>query len=126
MDRIFEINRQRVFTLKEAEALLPLVFRMTEDAQKEVKHLMNCLEAIPNRQSERAKEWEAQIDDIVLRWQRKVEKLGMHPKGLWLADFDNGEGYYCWKFPETRIQYSHSYQDGFSGRKLIRIDGLDA
>lgn len=127
MDRLFEINRQRIFTKAEAEQLLPLVFRLTEESQREVKHLMNCLEALPDRQSDRAKEFEATIDGIVLRWQGKVEKLGLLPKGLWLADFDNGEGYFCWKFPETRIQYTHSYQDGFSGRKLIRQDdGLEA
>lgn len=120
---IIEINRRRTFTLGEVQGLLPLVFRMTEDASREVRKLMQCLEALPDRKSDRAKEFETDIDDLIERWQQKIERLGGKPKGLWLADFDNGEGYWCWKFPETVIQHHHGYQDGFSGRKMIPTSG---
>jgi hypothetical protein len=36
-----------------------------------------------------------------------------------MADFDNGEGFYCWKYPEIKINHWHGYQDGFSGRILV-------
>lgn len=77
------------------------------------------MEAIKGMSSSRAGEIEADINKVVDRWQQKVTKLGATPKGLWLADFDNGEGYYCWKFPETEISYWHGYNDGFSGRTAI-------
>ena len=41
-------------------------------------------------------------------------------KGMWLADFDAGNGYYCWKFPENEIRFWHGYKDGFSGRVEIQ------
>ncbi|MBI3607499.1 MAG: DUF2203 family protein [Nitrospirae bacterium] len=46
-------------------------------------------------------------------------QLGCEVKGLWLVDFDNGEGYYCWKYPEDELEYFHEYTSGFSGRTKI-------
>lgn len=111
--------KKRVFTISEAHELLPLIYHITEGAQKEVKSLVNNLEAIKQSSSTKAKEYEAQINVIVERWQQKLQRLGASPKGLWLADFDNGSGYYCWKFPETKIAHWHGYNDGFSGRMPI-------
>jgi hypothetical protein len=49
-------------------------------------------------------------------WQSKVEKLGGDPKGLWLVDFDCGIGYFCWKFPEEKLNHFHGYTEGFKSR----------
>jgi hypothetical protein len=46
-------------------------------------------------------------------------QLGCLPKGIWLVDFDNGEGYYCWRYGDDQIEYFHGYSDGFSGRIAI-------
>ena len=48
-----------------------------------------------------------------------MEALGIVVKGLWLVDFDNGEGYYCWKYPEPAIRHYHGYDEGFAGRMKI-------
>ena len=45
---------------------------------------------------------------------------GLEAKGLWLVDFDNGEGYYCWSYPESSITHYHGYDDGFAGRISIQ------
>jgi hypothetical protein len=116
---ITPLNQKKTFTLEEAQDLLPLVYRVTDNAQKEVKHLMNKMEAIKNVSGQRASELEAEINELVERWQHKLQRLGASPKGLWLADFDNGRGYYCWKFPETEIGFWHGYNDGFSGRMPV-------
>lgn len=109
----------RTFSLAEAQDLLPLVYRLTEDTAKRTKYLMGCIDALPDKKSARALELQEQINELVDRWQNKIERLGARPKGLWLADFDSGSGYYCWKFPEVKILYKHGYQDGFTGRILI-------
>ncbi len=119
---MFEIiNRHvgKVFTLDEVQDLLPLIYRMTEESSKRCKYLVACIEALPDKKSERAAQLQDEINEIVERWQQKVERLGAKPKGLWLADFDYGSGYYCWKFPEVKILYKHGYQDGFTGRIVI-------
>jgi hypothetical protein len=52
-------------------------------------------------------------------WAADVQALGPEVKGLWLVDFDNGHGYYCWCYPEAAILHYHAYEDGFAGRVKI-------
>lgn len=119
MIEITGFDTVKTFTLEEAQELLPLIYRMTDDSAKKVKYLMACIEALPDKKSDRARELQEEVNSLISRWQRKIERLGAKPKGLWLADFDYGTGYYCWKFPEVKILYKHGYQDGFTGRILI-------
>ena len=125
MFEIIDQNESRIFTLEQAQEILPLIYRMTEEAAKEAKYLMGCIDALPEKKSFRAEELQNQVNQIINRWQNKLERLGAKPKGLWLADFDNGEGYFCWKYPEVKILYRHGYQDGFTGRILIACEDHD-
>ncbi len=119
VENVVEINRKKEFTLQEARQLLPIVYRMTEEASREVKAHLNRIEAFSDKTHPSVAIIENSINSIIDRWQVKVEKLGAEPKGLWMADFDSGEGYFCWKYPENEINHHHGYQDGFSGRILI-------
>ena len=120
MKNVIEINRKKVFTHDEVSQLLPLIYRLTEESQGEVKKIINFIDAHKDKKSRTGIELEARLNEIVTRWQIKIEKLGGEPKGLWLADFDSGDGYFCWKFPENEICYWHGYQDGFTGRMMIK------
>ena len=119
MENIVEINRKKVFTLEQAKTMLPLVYWLSEQASDEVSSHLNRLKAFSDKAHPVAMEIDAAVNKIVEKWQAKMEKLGAEPKGLWMADFDNGAGYFCWKFPETEIKFWHGYQDGFSGRIVI-------
>jgi hypothetical protein len=55
----------------------------------------------------------------VTAWAEAVQDLGAEAKGLWLVDFDAGNGYYCWKHPEATVSHYHGYDDGFAGRMKI-------
>ena len=92
---------------------------MTEVADSKIRCLLQKLDTIEDRESVIAQDLEKEIDLNIRQWQQKIEKLGARPQGLWLIDFDNGEGYFCWKFPERKIMFFHGYQDGFSGRKAL-------
>ncbi len=116
MANLFEINSRRVFSNTEANELLPVIYRITEEAQKTVRNYVNQLKALPDKNSPKALQIEAEINVIVEKWNSKIQRLGGKPKGLWLADFDNGSGYFCWKYPETEIGFFHGYREGFSGR----------
>jgi hypothetical protein len=120
LDNVVELNRERHFSVDEANALMPLLHKITLCASTEVKSLINRLDAMKADNQEYVEFVENQINDTISRWQTKLEKLGINPKGLWIADFDAGDGYYCWKYPESEIKYWHGYNDGFSGR--IPID----
>jgi hypothetical protein len=116
MENLVELNRQRFFSLDEARDLLPIVQRITRQHSERVESLISRIESLSTKQNEITERLEAEINSEVQSWQSKLEKLGVHPKGLWVADFDSGDGYFCWKFPEPTIAFWHRYSDGFSGR----------
>lgn len=95
---------KRVFSLGEARTVLPKVKELTSDAVFRYARLGEGESSDEERQG------------IVRDWAREVLSLGAEIKGLWLVDFDSGAGYYCWKYPETSLEYFHGYEEGFAGR----------
>jgi hypothetical protein len=116
----------RVFTLVEARALFPLVRRLTHEAYDELDPVRRALETVVPT-NPKLPEIERQYEGIVRRWVGKMERLGLVVKGLWLVDFDTGDGYLCWKFPELKIGHYHGYHEGFTGRRPLEevIEELD-
>jgi hypothetical protein len=116
----------RVFSLEEARALFPLVQRLTQEAHAELEPVRRTLEnMVPT--NPRLPEVEREYEAVVRRWVGKMERLGLVVKGLWLVDFDTGDGYLCWKFPELRINHFHGYHEGYSARRPLDevIEELD-
>ena len=97
-------DKKRIFTLDEARSLLPKVKELTSDAVFKFARLAEDEETEDERQG------------VVGEWAREILALGAEIKGLWLVDFDSGAGYYCWKYPETSLEYFHGYEEGFAGR----------
>ena len=103
---------KRIFTYAEARALLPLVQQITYEAHERVERLLGgAVDRVETRE---------QAQSIVNAWSTDIRALGLDIKGLWLVDFDNGSGYYCWKHPEPTLDYYHTYEEGFEGRVRIQ------
>ena len=113
------INRRGVFSLEEARRILPVVRRITLEFSVKVELLIARLETLQLNQTETICALEKQVNELIQTWNDKIRKLGADPRGLWVVDFNSGEGYYCWKHPESDILYWHSYEDGYSGRKPL-------
>lgn len=105
-------TQKRLFTYAEAKALLPRVQQLTQEAHEKVERLLGASTQVPQTRE--------QAQSIVNAWASEMGALGLDIKGLWLVDFDNGSGYYCWKHPEASLDYYHTYEDGFSGRVRIQ------
>ncbi len=113
-----EHSAPKIFTLDEALRVFPQVKALTERAvvaSTVVEAQLLALKDSGTRQSE----LESEYADLVRRWVQEVLQLGCEVKGLWLVDFDNGDGYYCWTYPEDQLEYFHDYTSGFSGRTKI-------
>lgn len=107
---------KRVFSYGEAVAMLPEVRRSTEEAHQQV----TALAAHGADSGATSGEVEDLVGEVIRDWAQAMVAKGLEVKGLWLVDWDNGSGYYCWKHPEEGLNYFHSYEDGFRGRMRIQ------
>jgi hypothetical protein len=119
---VVEFNKKKVFTLEEIQNLLPIIHKITKKYSDKVQILIRRLESLQGHNEDVVIALESKVNSYILEWQSKVEKLGGATKGLWIADFDSGDGYYCWKFPEEKILFWHGYSEGYCGRIRIEKD----
>jgi hypothetical protein len=105
---------KRTFTFSEAAALLPEVRRLTGEAHARIEVIH-----ARHERGEQAEALQAEADAVYQAWADSMRERGIEVKGLWLIDFDNGSGYYCWVWPEAKLEYYHSYEAGFRGRMRI-------
>ena len=109
---------RRIFSLDQARALLPEVKALTADAVRRVEDLTARMQNVQEADSSHAL-MESNIETAIRDWSLAIERLGLEAKGLWLVDFDNGQGYYCWCYPEETVSHFHDYDGGFRGRMKI-------
>ena len=110
---------KRCWSLAAARELVPDVRERTAKAVPEVEALLAERERLAPDDPARA-ELEVRLRARIARWARAMEALGVEVKGLWLVAFDNGSGYFCWRWPETTLSWFHGYEDGFAGRTRIQ------
>ncbi|MDH5656114.1 MAG: DUF2203 domain-containing protein [Spirochaetia bacterium] len=111
--------KSKIWTLDEARKLLPEIIEITSSAYKETQRIIEDLESkIHPENIQELKESELQA--VISEWALGIAKMHADVKGLWLVDFDNGRGYYCWKLGESDILYEHTYEAGYAGRKPIK------
>lgn len=101
---------KRTFTFDEARKLLPAVRERTRRAIARIEGL-GAESASPDGPEAKA---------ILLAWAREMHALGIEVKGPWLVDFDAGDGYWCWRWPEETLDYFHGYDEGFAARVRIQ------
>jgi hypothetical protein len=106
---------RRIFTYDEALSTFPLVRDLTAAAVRQIEALTSGLGSREELDARREDLEEAQ-ERIVRAWTREVAAIGCEVKGVWLVDWDSGDGYYCWRFPEPSISHFHTYDEGFAGR----------
>lgn len=113
---VVSIGVTRVYSELDVQLVIKTVYKLSERANEKMEALIKKLEVVRDIPESTVLEIESQINALILAWQTKIEKLGGTPRGVWFADFDSGEGYYCWKFPEAKVEHWHAYQDGYSKR----------
>jgi hypothetical protein len=107
-----------VFTLTEASELLPAIQEMTAEAVRHAEALADGMDDLADDDPQRTM-LGAELKIVIDDWAQRIREMGLEAKGLWLVDFDNGEGYYCWKHPEPSLSHYHGYEEGFAGRMKI-------
>jgi hypothetical protein len=113
-----ERRTRRVFSYDEALATFPVIRDRTDAAVRQDEALVNQVQSRDEMEQRKA-ELEAAYRAIVDRWTAEIESVGCAVKGLWLIDWDAGDGFYCWRYPEPTVLHYHGYDDGFAGRVPI-------
>lgn len=121
--QIIQLRGKRIFTYADACQLLPIVRRITNDAVEKAEKVMIQMDVL-DKLGEKHKALELVLNSLIEEWVNKIERLGCEAKGMWLVDFDSGNGYYCWQHGESRLGHFHGYAEGFGGRRPIEIPSL--
>lgn len=111
----------RKWTLDEARAALPGIIEITEHAHERSRQLQQHLTKGIRPENEQ-EGLEDELERVLTQWVEAVQSMGAEVKQLWLVDFDNGRGYYCWQYGESDLLYEHSYEGGFAARKRITTE----
>ena len=95
-----------IFTLDEARSLLPQVKELTQhyhDLVEDARESLNDPQDAPE-----VAQVEKRMNALLQEWVHSIQDLGVDVKGMWLADFDSGDGYYyCWKSGADRQNPFH-------------------
>lgn len=127
----------KLFTIDEANRMLPLVRRIVEDLVRDhgswrekvdqfeiatVGSSIDRPDAIAELLQSEAQRLAADIEGYV----KELNELGVECRGLdaGLVDFpgemDGKAIYYCWKLGEPSVRYWHGVNAGFAGRQPLR------
>ena len=109
---------KRIFTYEQALDTFPAVRDVTTSAVRQVQALYSRVQS-PEELEQRGDELEGAAHSIIESWVAEMARLGCQVKGLWLVDWDCGDGYYCWRYPEEALGFFHGYEDGYQGRVPI-------
>lgn len=129
-------ERPRLFTLEEANALLPRIAPILENLQSLKAELDTARLALArftpamraNGHGMEALTYERQIVELVTRLTQGVREIagyGVEVKDLdhGIVDFPSQRGgrivYLCWRLGEERILYWHELDSGFAGRQPL-------
>lgn len=109
MGEIIPIHTRRSFSSAEAERLLPVIRRMTEKAAREVAQLQEQIRFVPQNEPLYQRLF-AKMQLAVRRWSIKVSQLGCEPRGVWLVDFNAGDGWFTWRLGDEGLAFFHSHE----------------
>ena len=133
---------QRLFTVNEANELLPTVRPLVEQILENIRRLKHASETVIRRERldpeapnlmERLRE-DGEIARLVGQVKEWVEAINGHGcvcKGVeqGLIDFPCMLGsevvFLCWQLGEPTVSFWHSIEDGFAGRKPL-LDGAES
>ncbi|MGK2936083.1 MAG: DUF2203 domain-containing protein [Gemmatimonadaceae bacterium] len=134
------IEPARLFTIEQANRMLPLVRRIVEDIVQDYarwREQVGVLEVVaagrrgdsPPDEAEKVEQDAQRLAADIERYVTELRELGVDFKGFdqGLVDFPaeiNGRlVYLCWKLGEDAVEHWHDVDAGFAGRqKLVTSD----
>ena len=117
------LHRFRIFTLDQANAMLPAVAALTERTRSQIEQLQNVVDE-PGEQPTEPTDHDAR--ELIERWAHSILALGAQPKGVFTVDFRTPDPnvVWCWAPDEPDICHRHFTWESFKDR-ISLTPGVD-
>ena len=132
------IEPARIFTVEQANRMLPLIRRIVEDIVQDYarwREQVGVLEVVaagrrgdaPPNEAEKVEQDTQRLAADIERYVQELRKLGVDFKGFedGLVDFpsqiDGRPVYLCWKLGEDAVEHWHPVDTGFAGRQKLQV-----
>lgn len=127
----------KIFTVDEANRMLPLVARITDDIVATYREVNQALQAYESEKAEAAKNpsheaelrrRDAEVAEVLDRFQgliQEIEALGGTVKDYeqgfvdFYGEVDGEIVYLCWSRGEAHVSHWHRLEEGYSKRRSI-------
>ena len=107
---VIEIHHTKEkFTSERISQLLPIMQKITDKYALKVETVLQKLEAVDDKNTGEVNQLEEIVNREIRDWHKKIRALGAEPKGLWFINFDSGDGYYRWKYPDPDLRAWQPY-----------------
>lgn len=118
MAELIQIGKQQVFNLQEARLLLPTIEKITKRFHSRTTKIESRLQRLVMADPRRRSLLE-DFGEHVSDWKTKMEGLGVSANNLWQVQFNVGDGFLCWQFPELVI--SHFLPKGEDWQDKVKL-----
>ena len=108
----------RYFNLEQARELLPLIRKITHETYSTldpIRRTLRTMSIIDDMSPELENDYKCGVED----WIEKMNRLGVKPVTLGMVNFDTGDGYLNWKYPETDLSHYHDYDSHYKERRSL-------
>ena len=132
------IEPARLFTVEQANRMLPLVRRIVEDIVQDYarwREQVGVLEVVaagrrgdaPPNEAEKVEQDTLRLAADIERYVSELKDLGVDFKGFdeglvdFPAELDGRRVYLCWKLGEDSVEHWHDIDAGYAGRQKLEF-----
>jgi hypothetical protein len=120
---VIEICTTKIFTLAEANALIPLLSRITSKHENAAEHFMSKQRyyLLSGASEDRVKETDTAVGKELVVWGTKIKKLGCKPLPYCFVGIPAGCFFWSWRPFESSIEHYHDYNESPERRRKLSI-----
>lgn len=132
------VEPARIFTIEQANRMLPLVRRIVEDIVQDYarwREQVGVLEVVaagrlgdsPPNEAEKVEQDAQRLAADIERYVSELKELGVDFKGFdeglvdFPAELDGRRVYLCWKLGEDAVAHWHDVDAGYAGRQKLQL-----
>jgi hypothetical protein len=121
-ENAYNTDNMPTFTLEQANAVLPKIIAVTEQALEDLQdaHVRMESEELFN-EADAQHSYDIQVALTLERWSKEIMQIGAYPKGFFTVDFKSflPDTLLCWTYGEDEISHTHKVWENFKHRRQI-------